>query len=587
MELTLRQQAVVLTGDLLGDFYCRRDIGAVLDHLDRSATWIGPGELEQNFSYEEILTYLALSKDATPPCELSGVELRPVDLGADCCMVTGSFMVRSTQDSQMVEVNQRVSVTYRLTGGRLNAVHVHLSNPCAQAYPEACLPQKMGAQGDEYLQRLLREKMEVIDMIAGNINGGLKGSNDDDTFSFFYVNEGLPRMLGYTYAEFMEKTGGTAVGAAYPPDLDAALADCARCFAQGPVYSTEYRIEKKDGSLMWVLDSGRKALNAEGVVKINSIIMDITPLKQALFELQVERERYRVALENITDAMCEYDISQDLFTIYQRVEISGKAELEEFGIPGFSAAVRTRNLVHPEDIQPLLDLFQGKSNAPALVRTNFFHLDGAWRWTQCRCSAISGDGGITVRTVGLMKDVTEERAQTQALLRQAQRDGLTQLLNQKATRDAVNAYLAGERGEADRQGALLMVDLDHFKQLNDTKGHLFGNDVLIATARILKRSGRLGDVVGRTGGDEFVLLLKGMSATRALARADRIISRVAALETPDTPPISCSVGIAFYTEESRDFDTLFQQADTALYDAKHGGRNQRAVCEGTGDTPAS
>lgn len=112
-------------------------------------------------------------------------------------------------------------------------------------------------------------------MIINNINGGLKGSNDDSIYLFFYVNEGLFKILGYIYDEFMEMSGGLVVGVVYLLDLFKVLEDCEWCFVKGFIYLFEYRIWKKDGILMWVLDFGMKLLNSDGIVKINSIIIDI------------------------------------------------------------------------------------------------------------------------------------------------------------------------------------------------------------------------------------------------------------------------------------------------------------------------
>lgn len=143
----------------------------------------------------------------------------------------GDISIRTSQQRLMiVEVDQRVSFIFKAIDGELKVIHMHLSNPYMEMSKDEYFPNKIGAQSYKYMQRLLHEKTEVIDMITSNINGGLKGSNDDSTYSFFYVNEGLPEMLSYTYDEFMEKTGGTAVGAVYPPDLPKALADCERCF---------------------------------------------------------------------------------------------------------------------------------------------------------------------------------------------------------------------------------------------------------------------------------------------------------------------------------------------------------------------
>ena len=127
----------------------------------------------------------------------------------------------------------------------------------------------------------MREKTETIDLITANIAGGLKVSEDAEPYRLAYVNEGLARMLGYTTEEFMAMSGGTASGIVYPPDLDQALADVRRCFAQGSSYETEYRVRKKNGELVWIMDSGRKMEAADGSVKISSLLMDITSRKRA------------------------------------------------------------------------------------------------------------------------------------------------------------------------------------------------------------------------------------------------------------------------------------------------------------------
>ena len=92
-----------------------------------------------------------------------------------------------------------------------------------------------------------------------SIAGGLKISNDDETYSFAFVSKEAAALFGYTVEEFMEVTGGTAVGNVYPPDLPGALADCAEAFRDGNLtYSTRYRVRCKDGSLKWIIDSGKK-----------------------------------------------------------------------------------------------------------------------------------------------------------------------------------------------------------------------------------------------------------------------------------------------------------------------------------------
>ena len=141
-------------------------------------------------------------------------------------------------------------------------------------------------QNEARIRADLRQKTEIIKMIDNNISGGLKGSKDDPDYSFQFVGEGLPKMFGYTYDEFMDMTKGTAKGMVYPPDEPAARKIVDDCFARGVQYSVKYRVPKKDGTLKWVLDSGQKYLDENGEYQVNSIITDIDDVQQLLEQLE-------------------------------------------------------------------------------------------------------------------------------------------------------------------------------------------------------------------------------------------------------------------------------------------------------------
>lgn len=572
MNRQLENKALDIVSDILYKFYCQRDIEGVLSHLSKEASWIGPGEKELKFTYEEIRDYFLRGKNEIPQCGIFDEDLRVVFSDAACCLIAGCVTVRSTEQSGMLmEARQRTSFLMRLEDGELKAAHMHLSNPYMDMMEEEYFPKAVETQSHRYLQKKLGEKTEVINMINGNITGGLKGSNDDENYSFFYVNEGLPAMLGYTYEEFMEKSGGSAVGAVYPPDLPAALKSVDECFSQGPVYSAEYRMEKKDGSLIWVLDSGRKAFDSNGKVRINSIITDITPLKQALFDLELERERYRIALENITDVMCEYDIQNDLCTIFHRRGTGSGTELKKLEIPRFSENILKKGMIHPDDMEKLMDIFCGRREETVEIRTRDFYEDPGWRWSQVSCSVIRDSSHIPVKTIGMLKDIE--------LIHQAQYDGLTHLLNQMETKRCVQEYLNKMESDRSSMGAMMILDLDQFKQVNDTKGHLFGNQVLKEAAAVFAEHVGEKDLAGRIGGDEFLLLIKEGSREMVTDRADRIIRGIGAVGRRLGIEISCSIGIVFFDCGTKNYEDLFHRADAALYRAKRSGR-QRWVVDG-------
>ena len=122
-------------------------------------------------------------------------------------------------------------------------------------------PAQIGRQSYEYLQRLLVEKSRQIALLNSTVSSGLKASWDDECYSLFYVTRGLCRMLGYTEEELMAKCRGRMTELVYPPDLPQALADCERLLANSLTYSTEYRMQRKDGKLIWVWDTGSKSKN--------------------------------------------------------------------------------------------------------------------------------------------------------------------------------------------------------------------------------------------------------------------------------------------------------------------------------------
>lgn len=135
----------------------------------------------------------------------------------------------------------------------------------------------------------LRQKTEIIKMIDQNMSVGLKGSKDDEEYSFSFVGEGLPKMFGYTYDEFMEMTHGTASGMVYHEDEPQARRAVEDDFAQGLQYSVKYRVKQKDGTLKWVLDSGQKYLDENGEYQINSFITDIDDMQKLLDQMETEQ----------------------------------------------------------------------------------------------------------------------------------------------------------------------------------------------------------------------------------------------------------------------------------------------------------
>jgi two-component system, cell cycle response regulator len=185
---------------------------------------------------------------------------------------------------------------------------------------------------------------------------------------------------------------------------------------------------------------------------------------------------------------------------------------------------------------------------------------------------------VRVRNIVQIKRLLDQTAgQRDHLRRLALTDQLTGVYNRHYL-----AEIALRRiGEAERHGiplTMLVLDIDHFKQVNDTHGHETGDVVLAETAATLRASCRQGDVIARTGGEEFVLLLLNMTRDSATGFAERLRQRIAEIQ-PAGVAITVSIGIAATSPDrvGTRFETLFKAADTALYQAKRSGRNRVVV----------
>jgi diguanylate cyclase (GGDEF)-like protein len=158
----------------------------------------------------------------------------------------------------------------------------------------------------------------------------------------------------------------------------------------------------------------------------------------------------------------------------------------------------------------------------------------------------------------------------------AERDGLTGLLNHRAFHERLAQELAGAVRNHSAL-ALLVIDLDRFKRINDTHGHLVGDAVLQAVTETIQGAARAGDVAARVGGEEFCLLLPATDLTGAQALGERIRSAVGDIERPSR--ITVSIGISVYPSDAMTAANLFDGADRAMYRAKGGGRNRVCVAD--------
>ncbi|HRL55478.1 MAG TPA: diguanylate cyclase [Acidovorax temperans] len=304
-------------------------------------------------------------------------------------------------------------------------------------------------------------------------------------------------------------------------------------------------------------------------------VTDITERKRMENELFDEKERVRLTLQSIGDAVVCSD-AKGMVTYLNPV-----AE-RLTGWQAFDAAVHNVDEVvslrSPDNDEPLPSTLrtvmqQGAPTEP--VRGVLVHRTTGQRFqVEQTASPITDRHGAVTGAVAVLRDVTDAVAMAERMAHLAQYDPLTDLPNRVLLQDRAQLAMAQARREG-KSLAVMYLDLDGFKQINDTLGHAVGDQLLVQFAQRLQAAVRASDTVCRQGGDEFVVLLPGLDTPEAACGVARKI--LAACDTPfelagQRVQVGLSGGIALFPQHGDSFDELSRHADDALYAAKRGGR---------------
>jgi diguanylate cyclase (GGDEF)-like protein/PAS domain S-box-containing protein len=385
------------------------------------------------------------------------------------------------------------------------------------------------------------------------------------TGELLQINRALGEMLGYTEREL---AGRHLQAVTCADDADLAL-DGLRRLADGEVsvWRAEKRLRHAAGHPVEVQLSGSVVRGAEGEALYAVVQMeDLTERRRLL----AERMRFfDVSMDML--AVIDHDgIYTDLSRAWQRT--LGWQREEMLG-RHFS------ELLHPDDVARTVDEFERTMSSP--TPTEDFEnrvrcRDGSHRWLRW-----SGSADTDRRVLYMVaKDVTERRAREAELVHLAAHDPLTGLLNRRAFVADLDAHLLRAL-RYERGGAVLVLDLDDFKEVNDTLGHRAGDELIAGIARVLRSTLRASDVLGRLGGDEFAVLLPEGGQAEATEVAAKLVAAIAdyvpVLAGRPRRAVTASIGIAAIADDERPAEDLLAEADLAMYDAKEAGGDRWAL----------
>jgi diguanylate cyclase (GGDEF)-like protein/PAS domain S-box-containing protein len=304
---------------------------------------------------------------------------------------------------------------------------------------------------------------------------------------------------------------------------------------------------------------------------------------RATAELRSSQERYALAVRGANDGIWDWDLVADRAYFSARWKTMLGHTVEEVGD---SAEDEWLARVHPDDVGRLRAAIDRHlaGRAPHLESEHRIrHATGGYRWVLSRGVAIRDREGTATRMAGSMSDITDRKDAEQRLLHDALHDALTGLPNRALFMDRVTLALTRAERHPGYRCAVLFLDLDRFKLVNDSFSHSVGDQLLVALARRLASSLRPGDTVARLGGDEFTILLDDVRAAPEAAEvADRIQGALAEPFRIDGRElfVTASVGISLSERDIRAAE-LLRNADIAMYDAKRQGKARSAVFDVT------
>ena len=452
----------------------------------------------------------------------------------------------------------------------------------------------ISAEGDLFELTLMRinpldNSHRTLAVLARKISSGETGIREgasvpmeatylcrnDQNFTLLQAGRFQEKLAGYSIREVREIFGGRLLELAHPEDRDMIRREFTRQLRTGTEVRLEYRIIQKDGSVRWVYNQSRLVTDPQGQEAISSFLVDIHNLHREDNLLQEKLQRYEMILAQTENVLFEWDISTDTITFSDTWE-----KIFGYQPPDKNCrwSQQWMDSLYPDDVPLLADIFGRLKNGShyEMIELRVATAQGRYLWCRFRATAVRDNRGDLQKINGIIINIDAEKQAEQALQSRAEQDSLTKLLNKDAARKQAEEYFSRVSGNVN--GALLILDLDDFKQVNDQKGHLFGDAVLVKIAQEIRKLFRGQDIVARIGGDEFLVVMRGVTDRNLLEqRCLQLLRNLRDSFRDYKLRLSCSVGIALAPQHGRSYYELFQHADQALYRTKASGKNGYAI----------
>lgn len=413
-------------------------------------------------------------------------------------------------------------------------------------------------------EQLLTEAAMEVRKVTNNIHAGVVNYIPEGICKIVYASRGYYEIIGVDRTGLYEIYQNSLLGF-IPPEYHGFFLDTASLELEGHAEET-IQMHDCNGKRYWMHVTLSKGVHG-GKDTVSAVFVDVSELKATEDKLRKEKERYRIVTEISDEVLFEYEYKKDVMVLSERfTELYGL----DYVIEGFRKNLNSyMRRIHPDDRKATVtQLLRTRRVGANDVQLRLQDVNGEYQWCRVLYRAICDENGGPYLAIGKISNINLFKKEIEQLERESKTDSLTGAYNKMATRDLIDDYI---KAHPTGTHMLLLIDVDNFKKVNDTYGHQCGDEILTYVIQNLRNTYVSGEIIGRIGGDEFVVFIGDVKEKAQLLEKAQELHNL--LHRPyrrgnQTIPVSASIGVAMYPEDGSCYDELLYCADNALYEVK-------------------